>query len=125
MANELPGGTSVSAVCRLRELDIISHREARVLLGIDRAASPDAPAAGKASDEQVAHMVARFLTWKLPQDFNPDGGISFERVANAGTIHEYLREPVGTNLLDAAQAEAMVRHIIEGVPPSYVAASAA
>lgn len=67
-----------------------------------------------ASDEQVKTMVDRFLQWKLPESFSPDGGVSFEPLGNKGTPHEYRREPVGTNLLDATQAEAMVRHMIEG-----------
>lgn len=29
---------------------------------------------------------------------------------------ESRREPVGTNLFDAQQAEAMVRHMIQGLP---------
>ena len=68
------------------------------------------------TDEQIKHMVDRFLAWRLPDDFHPDNGISFEPIGNAGTPHEYKREPVGTNLLTATQAEAMVRHIIEGLP---------
>src|SRR5687768_2976029 len=67
------------------------------------------------TDEQIKHMVNRFLCWKLPDNFRPDGGISFDRVANLGTEHQYYREPVGTNLLDAVQAEAMVLHMVGGM----------
>jgi acetate kinase len=66
-------------------------------------------------DKQIKHMVERFLNWPLPNNFAPDGGISFERYGNKGTEHQYERRPVGTNLLDYAQAEAMVRHMIEGM----------
>jgi len=66
-------------------------------------------------EAQIKHMVERFLNWKLPENFNPDGGISFEPVGNKGTPHEYQREPVGTNLFDYTQAEAMVRHMLEGL----------
>lgn len=66
--------------------------------------------------EQIKHMVDRFLGWRLPEGFHPDGGVSFERVGNAGTVHEYRRQPMGTNLLDATQAEAMVRYMLEGLP---------
>lgn len=66
-------------------------------------------------EAQIKHMVERFLNWKLPENFNPDGGISFERFGNKGTPHEYRREPVGTNLFDAIQAAAMVRHMLEGL----------
>ena len=68
------------------------------------------------TDEQIKHMVNRFLAWKLPADFGPDGGISFERVAGANGPHPFTREPVGTNLLTYTQAEAMVRHMLDGMP---------
>jgi hypothetical protein len=68
------------------------------------------------ADAQIKHMVDRFLGWKLPENFNPDGGISFQATFNEMTVPPRRREPVGTNLLDAAQAEAMVRHMIEGMP---------
>lgn len=68
------------------------------------------------TDEQIKHMVGRFLQWKLPDAFRPDGGISFDPISNKGTAYETRREPVGTNLLDATQAEAMVRHLVEGLP---------
>lgn len=65
------------------------------------------------TDEQVKHMVERFLTWKLPANFNPDNGISFDSKCSYGSG---VREPVGTNLFDYVQAEAMVRHLAEGLP---------
>jgi hypothetical protein len=68
------------------------------------------------SDAQINHMVNRFLSWRLPKDFQPDAGIKFDPVANAGTKHEYRHEPTGTNLLCADQARAMVRHMIDGMP---------
>lgn len=66
------------------------------------------------TDDQVKHIVARFLAWKLPEDFRPDGGISFERDYNVHTPWPMKHEPTGTNLLSAAQAEIMVRHMLEG-----------
>lgn len=68
------------------------------------------------TDDQIKHMVNRFLAWKLPENFNPDNGISFDAVVNLGTEHQRRREPVGTNLLDYTQAEAMVRHMLDGMP---------
>lgn len=68
------------------------------------------------TDEQIKHMVDRFLNWRLPESFNPDGGIVFHPIGNPGTPHAYTREPSGTNLLDAVQADAMVRHMIDGMP---------
>lgn len=70
------------------------------------------------NDEQIKHMVDRFLGWKLPEDFNPDGGISFKKEFNEHTDHPMKNEPLGTNLLDAIQAEAMVRYMVDGSPPS-------
>lgn len=52
-------------------------------------------------------MVARFLGWPLPPDFNPDGYISIDKDrASAGTW------PIGTNLLNAIQARAMLEHVL-------------
>lgn len=64
---------------------------------------------------QIKHMVDRFLGWKLPVAFNPDGGVSFARELN-GEPRRDQDWPIGTNLLDAIQAEAMVRHMAEGLP---------
>ena len=66
------------------------------------------------SDEQIKQMVDRFLCWELPTDFNPDNGITFDPIASRGTPYEFQRKPVGTNLLTAQQAEAMIRHILKG-----------
>lgn len=68
------------------------------------------------SDAQIKHMVGRFLSWKLPANFRPDAGISFKAEFNEHTAYPMRHEPLGTNLLDADQAEAMVRHIIAGLP---------
>lgn len=53
--------------------------------------------------------------WKLPEDFNPDGGVRFAPVIYDDE-REIRRAPVGTNLLTAAQAEAMVRNMLEDLP---------
>lgn len=74
------------------------------------------------NDNQIKRMVDRFLGWKLPENFNPDGGISFERVRNKNTPWPRKNEPTGTNLLDADQAEAMVRYIIAEPSPEPEAA---
>ncbi|MGV0909230.1 hypothetical protein [Martelella sp. FOR1707] len=70
------------------------------------------------TDEQIDHMVERFLTWKLPEDFEPDGGISFRKKTIGGDGWEETYKPVGTNLLNARQAEAMVCHMLSGLPAS-------
>lgn len=68
------------------------------------------------TEEQIKHMRDRFLFWKLPATFKPDCGIHFDADAAkklSPSNHRY--EPVGTNLFDAAEAEAMVQHMVEGM----------
>ena len=63
-------------------------------------------------------MVGRFLGWKLPADFHPDGGISFK--AEGDYDHPQFgrakHEPTGTNLFHAGQARAMLEHILQPQP---------
>ena len=78
------------------------------------------PTAVRAHDEgtdegRIKHMVDRFLQWKLPENFNPDGGISFTKMRNEKSPWPAKNEPVGTNLLDAMQAEEMVRYMLDGI----------
>lgn len=61
------------------------------------------------NDEQIKHMVNRFLAWKLPEDFSPDAGIRFTPPENPAWW------PVGTNLLSATQAEEMIRYLVDGL----------
>jgi len=68
------------------------------------------------TEDQIKHMVSRFLRWRLPDNFNPDGGVSFKRFFNEGTPYEGRHEPSGTHLLDADQAEEMVRYIVSDMP---------
>lgn len=73
----------------------------------------------KFTDEQITYMAKRFLSWKLPEHFSPDNGITFSRGAQ---WHSEGRNspgwPIGTNLFDRDQAEEMVRFLIEGLPSS-------
>jgi hypothetical protein len=64
-------------------------------------------------EDEMKHMAERFLSWKLPANFNPDGGISAKR-PNYGPNVAW--EPTGTNLFDFSQAMQMVRHMVEGLP---------
>lgn len=58
-------------------------------------------------------MVDRFLSWKLPDDFCPDAGITFKRTYNeASPFGPSTHEPIGTNLLTAEQARAMLEHVL-------------
>lgn len=70
----------------------------------------------KMRDEQIKYMANRFLAWRLPENFQPDGGISFKPIRNEGTPYVGKNEPVGTNLFDAIQAEEMVRYMVDGMP---------
>lgn len=69
------------------------------------------------TEAQIKHMVDRFLGWRLPENFNPDGGISFKRThSEQGPWGPQKYEPSGTNVFDAEQATAMVRYMLEGLP---------
>lgn len=69
------------------------------------------------TEEQITYMVNRFLAWKLPENFNPDCGISFKKTFNEDTpFGPSKHEPSGTNLLDFFQAKEMVLHMIDGIP---------
>lgn len=73
------------------------------------------------TDAQIKHMVDRFLEWRLPENFRPDGGITFQPEFNVEFNASRGKppnrhEPYGTNLFDATQADAMVRHMLEGLP---------
>jgi hypothetical protein len=74
---------------------------------------------------QIKHMVERFLRWKLPENYRPDGGISFERDYNQDTPWPAKHEPSGTNLFNYGQATEMVRFMVEGLPPAALAAGRA
>jgi hypothetical protein len=65
-------------------------------------------------EKLIKHMVSRFLGWKLPENFNPDGGISFKPTFNEHTAYPMKHGPTGTNLFDAMQAEGMIRYMLEG-----------
>jgi hypothetical protein len=68
------------------------------------------------TEDQIKHMVDRFLGWRLPEDFQPDAGISFKPDFNEHTPFPMKHQPSGTNLFDARQTEVMVRCMIEGLP---------
>ena len=67
-------------------------------------------------------MVDRFLCWKLPADFYPDGGVSF---APGYTTPSSPNWTTGTNLLTATQAAAMLDHVLhidaDGISPDWCA----
>lgn len=68
--------------------------------------------ARRASDDPSSvvtdEMVSRFLTWRLPDDFAPDCGVSFTKPNHPTSW------PVGTNLLTAIQARQMLEYVLSG-----------
>ena len=68
------------------------------------------------TSEQIEYMVQRFLGWRLPENFNPDAGISFKPYFNEHTDHPMKSEPTGTNLFDYGQAKEMIRYLVDGMP---------
>lgn len=71
------------------------------------------------TEEQIKHMVDRFLRWKLPATFSPDCGIHFDAdAAKKLNPRNHRYEPVGTNLFTATEAREMVRYMTECMPSS-------
>ena len=69
------------------------------------------------NEDQIKHMVDRFLQWKLPADFHPDCGIEFDadKYVKMNPLNQRM-EPVGTNLFTATQAKQMVEFMLQGLP---------
>lgn len=65
------------------------------------------------TEEQIKHMVDRFLMWQLPKDFNPDGGIELNKQV---FYDQRAFSATGTNLFTASQAETMIRFMVENLP---------
>jgi hypothetical protein len=65
-------------------------------------------------EDMVDRAVTRFLSWKLPKDFHPDGGIVF--IPTKGRGYDSLHWPYGTNLLNAQQARDMLHHVLAAAP---------
>lgn len=58
--------------------------------------------------DQIKHMTERFLSWKLPSSFAPDGGVA--------RTERFSEHTSGTNVFDYMQAQAMIQHMLEGLP---------
>ena len=65
-------------------------------------------------DDVIEQAVSRFLSWKLPKDFHPDGGMVF--IPTKGRGHDSPHWPCGTNLFNAQQARAMLRYVLAKAP---------
>ncbi len=63
-------------------------------------------------DGMAARMATAFLSWPIPRDFAPDGGISFEPTYSGVGGVRVPRQPVGTNLFTYSQALAMARYML-------------
>ena len=63
------------------------------------------------SKKLIDKMVDRFLCWKLPKDFCPDCGISFDGRKD-DEWNKNKTWPIGTNLLTADQARQMIEHLL-------------
>ena len=68
------------------------------------------------TEDQIKHMASRFLGWSLPEDFQPDAGITFKPTFNDHLPTPMQHNPTGTNLFTASQAEAMVRYMVDDTP---------
>lgn len=62
----------------------------------------------------IDKMVCRFLSWKLPKNFSPDGGVVF--IPTKGRGYDSPHWPIGTNLLTAEQARKMFEHVTADEP---------
>lgn len=90
---------------------------ARFILSLQNGAPITGQPLALITDEQIKQITNRFLGWKLPEDFHPDDGISFEPEFNKEWNAKQgkppqRRTPTGTNLFSYTQAEAMVRFIL-------------
>ena len=63
----------------------------------------------------IQKAVNKFLGWKLPKDFYPDNGISFDKKYEHDSIHY----PIGTNLFTADQAKAMFEYCLADSEHGY------
>lgn len=100
----LPDGPEKSAGMR----KLLEAKDCFVRSALDRAPNVLLEEAQRVRvSTDVNAMVDRFLGWKLPEDFYPDAGISFDR--------EYAAKwgmPSGTNLFHAGQAQAMFEYVL-------------
>ena len=79
-----------------------------------------APVAVQAVPAVTDEMVNRFLCWKLPRGFYPDGGITFSMKGRYEGFPLPDCWPIGKNLLTADQAREMLEHVIAAAPKGVV-----
>ena len=114
---------SAEAVEAARFYDVAGSRAGSILARFVLSLQDETPVTERhlalVSDEQIKQIANRFLGWRLPEDFRPDNGISFEPEFNKEWNAKQgrppqRRTPTGTNLFSYTQAEAMVRYMIDG-----------
>ncbi len=64
--------------------------------------------AGDGVVPDLGAAVNRFLSWRVPEDFYPDCYVTFDKDKALATN----QWPIGTNLLTATQARAMLAHVL-------------
>lgn len=99
----------------VREADTPLAKDSQV--GLVNGAKDQKAEGDQMTEDQITHMVNRFLQWKLPEDFSPDGGIMFRQWYDTTAPWGVQKnEPVGTNLFNHTQAKEMVKFMLEGMP---------
>ena len=71
-------------------------------------------------NKTIDRLVNKFLCWKLPKDFCPDGGIFFKRIPDFPEFNKWEYEPIGTNLFTADQAKAMFEYLLADEPQALL-----
>lgn len=66
------------------------------------------------TEEQIAYMVSQFQSWQIPAAFKPYAGISYTPPLYGAS--RATATPLGAALFDSLQTDAMVRHLIDGLP---------
>lgn len=102
-----------------RLFDQLNYENGPTFMGEPVITTPPQP---QAQVPDIATMVDRFLSWKLPLDFAPDCGISFAGDWRDGDPNFW---PIGTNLFTADQAKSMVEYLLSAVPQSALVRAAA
>jgi len=77
-------------------------------LGIKHTDSSELPST-ESCKSPIDEMVNKFLGWKLPENFTPDAGIAFKPFDHQRYNSPHW--PIGTNLLTADQAKAMLKYV--------------
>jgi len=94
------------------ECERLAHESADPVDAISEldAAAIVASVPGEQEPVDIEKAVSRFLGWKLPATFSPDGGASFKPPYPPDSPHR----PTGTNLFNADEARQMLEYVLEG-----------